>query len=180
FGPGLIAKIQSRFQRRLETLLSVDDAVERIVNEVAAKGELGNTYFIFTSDNGFMQGQHRLHQGKFAPYEPSVQVPLLIRGPGIPPGGQPRVAVWNGDITSTILQLSGAKPGLPQDGRSFLPYAENPSLKSTRPILLETGPPGSTAEPGTAAAASGRRRVHYSTYVKNLDLDRTAQISRAI
>jgi len=179
FGPGLISKIQTRYQHRLETLLSVDDAVERIVNDLSAKGELANTYLIFTSDNGFMQGQHRLHQGKFAPYEPSIQVPLLIRGPGIPAGGQPRVAVWNGDITATILKIANAEPGLPQDGRSLLPYAQDPNLKSTRPILLETGPPGATDEPGTPVSAASKR-VHFGTYVKNLDLDRTAQLARAI
>jgi N-acetylglucosamine-6-sulfatase len=181
FGPGLIAKIQARYQHRLETLLSVDDAIQKIVGDLAAKGVLDNTYLIFTSDNGFMQGQHRLHQGKFAPYDPSVQVPLEIRGPGIPAGGQPRAMVWNGDITSTILQAAGASPGLPQDGRSLLPYAQDPNLRSTRPILLETGPPGATFEPGTAAAAkAGGRRVHFSKYVKNLDQDHTAQIARAI
>jgi arylsulfatase A-like enzyme len=180
FGPGLIAKIQTRYQHRLETLLSVDDAIERIVNDLQARGQLNNTYLIFTSDNGFMQGQHRLHQGKFAPYDPSVEVPLEIRGPGIPAGGQPRAMVWNGDITSTILQAAGASPGLPQDGRSFLPFAQDPNMKSTRPILLETGPPGATAEPGTPSAASAGHRVHFSTYVKNLDLDHTAQIARAI
>jgi N-acetylglucosamine-6-sulfatase len=180
FGTGLIAKIQTRYQRRLETLLSVDDAIERIVNEVNAKGELGNTYFIFTSDNGFMQGQHRLHQGKFAPYEPSIQVPLLMRGPGIPAGGQPRSLVWNGDITATILKIADANPGLQQDGRSLLPYARDPNLRSTRPILIETGPPGATNEPGTPVSAASGRRVHFSKYVKNLDQDHTAQIARAI
>jgi arylsulfatase A-like enzyme len=180
FGPGLISKILARYHRRLETLLSVDDAIERIVNELSARGELGNTYLIFTSDNGFMQGQHRLHQGKFAPYEPSIQVPLMIRGPGIPPGGQPRALVWNGDITSTILEAAGATPGLPQDGRSLLPYARDPDLRSTRPILIETGPPGATNEPGTPVSASSGKRVHFSTRVKNLDQDHTAQIARAI
>jgi arylsulfatase A-like enzyme len=180
FGPGLIAKIQARYQRRLETLLSVDDAIQRIVEELAARGQLDNTYMIFTSDNGFIQGQHRLHQGKFAPYEASIQVPLLIRGPGIPAGGQPRAPVWNGDITATILQAAGAIPGLPQDGRSLLPYARDPNLRSTRPILIETGPPGATNEPGTPVSAATGKRVHFSTYVKNLDQDHTAQIARAI
>jgi N-acetylglucosamine-6-sulfatase len=181
FGPGLISKILARHQRRLETLLSVDDAIERIVNELSAKGQLGNTYLIFTSDNGFMQGQHRLHQGKFAPYEPSIQVPLLMRGPGIPPGSQPRALVWNGDITATILKIAEAQPGLPQDGRSLLPYARDPNLRTFRPILIETGPPGATNEPGTpVSAASANRGVHFSKYVKNLDQDRTAQIARAI
>jgi arylsulfatase A-like enzyme len=181
FGPGLIAKIQTRYQHRLETLLSVDDAIERIVNELSARGELGNTYLIFTSDNGFMQGQHRLHQGKFAPYEPSIQVPLLIRGPGIPAGAQPRALVWNGDITATILKIADAKPGLTQDGRSLLPYARDPNLRSFRPILIETGPPGATNEPGTpVSAASANHGVRFSKYVKNLDQDHTAQIARAI
>jgi arylsulfatase A-like enzyme len=180
FGPGLISKILNRHHKRLESLLSVDDAIERIVNTLSARGELANTYLIFTSDNGFIQGQHRLHQGKFAPYEPSIQVPLMIRGPGIPPAGQPRSLVWNGDITATILKIADAQPGLPQDGRSLLPYAQNPDLHSTRPILIETGPPGATNEPGTPVSASSGRRVRFSKYVKNLDQDRTAQIARAI
>jgi arylsulfatase A-like enzyme len=180
FGPGLIAKIQTRYQHRLETLLSVDDAIERVVNELNDRGVLGNTYIIFTSDNGFMQGQHRLHQGKFAPYEPSIQVPLLMRGPGIPPGSQPRSLVWNGDITATILKIADAQPGLPQDGHSLLPYARDPNLKSTRPILIETGPPGATNEPGTPVSAASGRHVHFSKRVKNLDQDHTAQIARAI
>jgi N-acetylglucosamine-6-sulfatase len=181
FGPGLIAKIQARYQHRLETLLSVDDAVEKIVGDLAAKGALGNTYLIFTSDQGIMQGQHRLHQGKFVAYDPSTQVPLEIRGPGIPAGSQPLALVWNGDITSTILQAAGASPGLPQDGQSLLPFATDPSRKSTRPILFETGPPGGVFEPGTtAAAARGGRGAKLSTYVKNTDLDHTAQLARVI
>jgi N-acetylglucosamine-6-sulfatase len=181
FGPGLIAKIQTRYQHRLETLLSVDDAVEKVVNDLEAHGVLGNTYLIFTSDQGFMQGQHRLHQGKFVPYEPSVQVPLEIRGPGIPAGSQPRGLVWNGDITSTILQMTGAQANLPQDGQSMLPLAQDPTRKSTRPILFETGPPGTTFEPGTGTAAAARHgRSAKGTYVKNTDLDHTAQIARPI
>ena len=180
FGPGLIAKIQTRYQDRLETLLSVDDAVQKIVDDLQARGVLNNTYLIFTSDQGLMQGQHRLHQGKFVAYDPSTQVPLEIRGPGIPAGSQPRALVWNGDITSTILQMTGAKPGLPQDGQSMLRFAQNPALKSTRPILFETGPPGTAFEPGTAAAAKAGHTVKVSKYVKNLDLDHTAQFARAI
>jgi N-acetylglucosamine-6-sulfatase len=179
FGGGLISKIQARYQRRLASLLAVDEAIDRITNELNVQGALGNTYILFTSDNGFMQGQHRLHQGKFAPYEPSIQVPLLLRGPGIPSGSRPRAAVWNGDITATILKIADAKAGLTQDGRSLLPYARDPALRSTRPLLIETGPPGATNEPGTPVSATSAR-ARYSKYVKNLDLDRTAQIARAI
>ena len=126
-----------------------------------------------------MQGQHRLHQGKFVAYDPSTQVPLLIRGPGIPAGSAPQALVWNGDITSTILQMAGAGPGLPQDGQSILRFAQDPTLRSTRPILFETGPPGTAFEPATTAAKAGKR-VRVSKYVKNLDLDHTFQFARAI
>jgi arylsulfatase A-like enzyme len=177
-GGGLTAKITTRYRGRLETLLAVDEAVERIVGKLQADGRLANTYLIFTSDNGFMQGQHRLHQGKFVPYEPSIQVPLLIRGPGIPPGGISKELVTNVDLTATILEMTGAAAGLTQDGRSILPFARDPARKTTRPILLETGPPGAIGE---IASASGKGpRAKLSRYVKNLDLDRSAQIARTI
>jgi arylsulfatase A-like enzyme len=175
-GGGLISKITARYRGRLETLLAVDEAIERIVGELQSEGALANTYIIFTSDNGFMQGQHRIHQGKFVPYEPSIQVPLLIRGPGIPPGGISKELVSNLDITSTILEATGAAPGLTQDGRSLLPFARNPAQRTTRPILLETGPPGAIAE---IATASGKR-ARIGRFVKNLDLDHSAQIARVV
>jgi N-acetylglucosamine-6-sulfatase len=178
FGGGLRSKITTRYRGRLESLLAVDEAINSIMNALLAKGMLLNTYVIFTSDNGFMQGQHRLHQGKFAPYEPSAQVPLMIRGPAIAPGGVSETLVSNVDLTATILDITDAVPGLVQDGRSFLPYASDPSLESTRPILLETGPPGAIAE--VASASGGSRKAKISRYVKNLDLDATAQIARAV
>ena len=77
--------------------------------------------------------------------------------------------------------MTGAKPGLPQDGQSMLRFAQNPTLKSTRPILFETGPAGRPrSSPGTAAAAKAGHTVKVSKYVKNLDLDHTAQFARAI
>jgi arylsulfatase A-like enzyme len=177
-GFGLISKITNRYRGRLETLLAVDEAIERIVAKLQADGQLANTFLIFTSDNGFMQGQHRLHQGKFVPYEPSIQVPLLIRGPGIPPGGISKELVSNVDLTATVLEITGAPAGLTQDGRSILPFARDPGLKTTRPILLETGPPGAIGE--IASASGEKRRARLSRYVKNLDLDRSAQIARVI
>ena len=80
------SNINQRRHRRLEMLLGVDEAIQAIVNKVAASGELDNTYFVFTSDNGFFHGEHRIGSGKYLPYEPSSHVPMLIRGPGIPPG----------------------------------------------------------------------------------------------
>ena len=137
-----LAAIDQRRHSRLEMLLSIDDAVAAIVRALAAEHQLDNTYFVFTSDNGYFSGEHRIRQGKYLPHEPSSHVPLLIRGPGIPAGGVSDELVSNVDFASTIAQMAGATPLLPQDGRSILPFAEQPSLRTTRPILLEgdTGP----------------------------------------
>ena len=81
-----IGKIRENYQQRLESLLAVDDAVAQIVNELTAIGELDNTYILFTSDNGFFHGEHRVPSGKVLLYEPSIRVPLIVRGPGIPAG----------------------------------------------------------------------------------------------
>jgi len=175
-GRGLIAKVTNRYRSRLESLLAVDEAVQSIVNNLFAKGILDNTYIVFTSDNGFMQGQHRLHQGKFVAYDESSKVPLLIRGPGIPAGTVSSELVSNVDLVPTLVEAGQAAAGITMDGRSLLPYARDGALRTKRPILLETGKAIALADPSSASAAGGKGK-RSKVYVKNSDLDRTAQLS---
>ena len=180
-GGGLQSKIQFRYRKRLESLLAVDEAVNAIVSKLAAEGILGETYVVFTSDNGYMQGQHRLHQGKFVAYDPSAKVPLLIRGPGIPAGETSKELVSNVDLVKTFLDISSGSPGITVDGRTLLPFAIDPNKDSNRPLLFETGPPVALADAVSAGAAGGKKPKRSSKRVKNLDLDRTAQLAgRAI
>jgi len=178
-GGGLQSKIQTRYRNRLESLLAVDEAVGQIVAKLETEGILNETYILFTSDNGYMQGQHRLHQGKFVAYDPSAKVPLMIRGPGIPAGGAPRELVSNVDLVKTILDISGASPGITVDGRTLLPYALNEGAKTERPLLFETGRPIAIADPASASAAAKAKQKR-SRKVKNLDLDNTAQFARVV
>jgi arylsulfatase A-like enzyme len=117
------------YRDRLESLLAVDDLIENVVNTLEASGELDNTVIMFSSDNGLLMGEHRWKAGKVFPYEESIRVPLMIRGPGIPEGAVREELVSNADLSPTILQLAGANPGRPQDGRSLVP-------------LLNDGPAG--------------------------------------
>jgi N-acetylglucosamine-6-sulfatase len=137
-GPGRIRAIRENYQQRLESLLAVDDAVAQIVNELARTGKLNDTYIIFTSDNGFFHGEHRVQAGKVLLYEPSIRVPLLMRGPGIPAGQHRSQFVANIDLAPTIAQATGAQPGRVMDGRSLIPFAKDKLLQSGRDILLET------------------------------------------
>jgi N-acetylglucosamine-6-sulfatase len=174
---GLIADILQRHRERLDTLLAMNDAVGAIVNKLAAEGKLGSTDIIFTSDNGYSQGQHRIHQGKYVPYEPSSHVPLLMRGPGIPAGTSSNELVMNVDIVPTILEIGHASPSIAVDGRSFLPIAKDPRKHSRRPLLLETGDVTGTLARASAANAMGTSVATVTKKTGNLDQDPPASSS---
>ena len=138
--PSEIAAIGRDARARRTALLAVDDGVARIVKALRGRDELDETYIIFTSDNGYMQGEHRVRSGKMLPYDPSTRVPLIIRGPGIPEGQLSSELVANTDLAPTLLELAGAHAGKTVDGRSLLPFARNPALPHTKRALLhETG-----------------------------------------
>jgi N-acetylglucosamine-6-sulfatase len=130
-------------EQRLESLLSVDEGVERIVDALDQQGVLANTLIIFLSDNGWLQGQHRIKKGKDLPYAASVKVPLLIRGPGVVAGLHITAPVANIDVAPTIVQAAGATAGRTMDGLSlysFLTGAKTSWLtgRGPRHILVET------------------------------------------
>lgn len=107
--------------------------------ELRRVGELDNTYVILKSDNGYMQGEHGVPNGKMMPYEPSTRVPLIVRGPGIPDGVVSHELVGNVDLAPTIAELAGTRTGRLVDGRSLLPFARDPRRCSRRALLHETG-----------------------------------------
>jgi arylsulfatase A-like enzyme len=117
-----ISEIDNRYRDRLESMLAVDEMVASLVEELEAVGELENTYIFFTSDNGYLLGEHRAKDQKDRPYEESAHVPLYVRGPGITPETQVDELVLNNDLVPTFAELAGADLGEEQtDGRSLLP-----------------------------------------------------------
>ena len=130
--------IRRAYQRRLASLLAVDEGVERVVNTLQRTGELENTLIVFTSDNGFFHGEHRVQFGKLLPYEPSIRVPLILRGPDVPRGQHRGQLVENIDLAPTILAAANAKgdPILPADGRSLFPLLRDRGLEWGRDLLV--------------------------------------------
>jgi len=155
------------YQKALESLRSVDEGVKLIVDTLGSLHRLRNTYIIFTSDNGFFYGEHRLTGGKFLAYEPSTHLPFLMRGPGIKPGTSTGELAANIDIAPTVLELAGAEADKSIDGRSLVPYMRDPSLRTRRPILfesfVETADVEANGEPTAQRARVSPRSKHKAT-----------------
>lgn len=94
-------------QRQQEALLSVDEAVGSIHEALAETGRERNTLFVFTSDNGYFWGEHRI-VGKDAPYKDSTSVPMVMRWDGrVAAGATSKRIVLNVDLAETITNAAG-------------------------------------------------------------------------
>jgi N-acetylglucosamine-6-sulfatase len=159
------------YRDRLRSLQSVDEMIATMFSALEASGQLDNTYVIFTSDNGYHLGQHRLFAGKSTPYEEDINVPFVIFGPDIPADTVlDDYLVGNVDIAPTIAELAGVIPPSMLDGRSLLPLfgADRPADEDWRQAyLLEYYKSGS--EEDESADADG--------VLEPPDLDGTLQTS---
>lgn len=133
-----IDSIRREYRCRIESLLSVDEGVGRMVDALRAAGELDDTLIVFTSDNGFFQGEHRIPGGKNRVYEESIRVPLVMRGADLPAARSVPELVTNADLTATILDAAEADAGRTLDGRSLLAVAERADRLRGRELLVET------------------------------------------
>jgi N-acetylglucosamine-6-sulfatase len=118
--PQETAKIDQLYQNRLRSLQAVDEGLVSLVNTLKANGQLDNTYIIFTSDNGYHLGQHRLLPQKETAYEEDIHLPLYVRGPDVPRGKTVDQIVSNVDLAPTFAELAGVKPPNFIDGRSLV------------------------------------------------------------
>jgi N-acetylglucosamine-6-sulfatase len=137
--PEFVAGVEENWRQEIESLMAVDEGVAQIVEALRRNGELENTLIVFMSDNGFMHGEHRALAEKVLPYEESIRVPMVMRGPGVPRTRVDRRLVGNMDVTSTILDATDVLPGRVQDGRSLLELLADPGAEWGRDILIENG-----------------------------------------
>lgn len=119
-----IEEITAQYRLRLEALQSIDELVETLVDALDRAGVLDSTYLIYTSDNGFHLGEHRMRAGKDSAYEEDIRVPLAVRGPGVRAGRIRSEMVLNIDLAPTIAALAGVEAPHFVDGRSLLPLLE--------------------------------------------------------
>lgn len=146
-----IEEITSHYRCTLESLHGVDRGIGEIHDAIADAGELNRTVFVFTSDNGYFYGEHRVAKGKPYPYEENVHMPLTVSVPprlraGAAPVPASDAPVANIDLAPTLLELADAVPCTGRemrncrtlDGRSLMPLIDGRGrFPDPRGIALE-------------------------------------------
>jgi len=129
--------IDTLYRKRLQTLLSVDDAIERLYIMLMKTRQLDNTYIVFSSDHGYHLGQFNQVKGKAQPYESDVRIPLYIRGPKIPRGVTVSEIALNIDFVPTFLDIANTRPPKFIDGTSLMDVAVGNVINKAKGKVLK-------------------------------------------
>ena len=113
--------LEAKYVMRLQGSAGIDDAIQKVRARISAMGLAGQTYVIFTADNGYHMGEMSLRAGKMTPFDFDSNVPFVIVGPGIAPGSASDELTMNIDIAPTLLDLAGVPIPATMDGRSMVP-----------------------------------------------------------
>lgn len=155
-----LACIEGVYRDKLESMQAVDDLIGAVVGWLEALDE-GHTVLVFTSDNGFLHGEHRLIKKTYA-YEEAIRVPLYVRNLEASAPATIDELVVNNDLAPTLAALAGASVPAEVDGRSLLPLFAAQPVESWRNRILvehfedEAGGPVPAYAALRRAAASGR------------------------
>jgi arylsulfatase A-like enzyme len=156
-GPAKAALIDTAYRERVRADLAVNDLIARLRKTLTEKGVAGNTYFVFSSDNGYHMGENRLLPGKQTAFDTDIHVPLVVTGPGVPAGRTVDEMASNIDLAPTFESLGGARVGAHVDGISLARL-----WRGTRPkdwqqaVLVEHhGPDDHPGDPDRQSAPYG-------------------------
>lgn len=152
-----MASIDRDFRKRAQSVLAVDKMIGELEAAIAAIGQQNNTYFIFSSDNGYHMGEYRLMPGKMTAYDTDIQVPLVVTGPGVPAGRTVEEIVENVDLCPTFTELGGAAAPANVDGLSLVPWLRGESVEAWRSVALveHHGPVRDIVDPDLPSVRSG-------------------------
>jgi arylsulfatase A-like enzyme len=150
---------QAEYEGKKEELADLDYyGMRPILRALGETGQLANTVIFFTSDNGYLHGEHRMRR-KDQPYWESAEVPFFVKGPGVRSGATRKALVNHTDLMPTTCEIAGISPtSLEVDGRSMLPYLAADAFSGWRKRMLVSGSDdvGPRLNPGGSDDPSGR------------------------
>ena len=152
-----MAGIDRDFRKRAQSVLAVDAMIGELQAAVAAIHEESNTYFVFSSDNGYHMGEYRLMPGKMTAFDTDIRVPLIITGPGVPAGATVEDITENIDLAATFAELAGLVSSADIDGHSLVPFlrGQKPANWRTVALIEHRGPVRNLVDPDLPGPRSG-------------------------
>jgi arylsulfatase A-like enzyme len=169
--------IDAAFRKRVQAVQAVDRMIGSLENTLDQAGVADHTVVVFTSDNGYHMGEHRLNPGKQTAFDTDIRVPLVMAGPGVAKGATVTQPAENIDLRPTYDALAGATTPGNVDGRSLVPLLAGhpPADWRTAALIEHHGPDNDPSDPDHPAPDSGNptsyeaiRTVGY-TYVEYTD-----------
>jgi arylsulfatase A-like enzyme len=162
---GSMGSMHGIYRRYCECLTSVDEQLGRVLKQLDEMGILDDTVIVYAGDNGYMWGEHRLY-AKHWPYEESMRIPFVVRYPRLvrDPGRRARQMALNIDLFPTLLELAGARPERPVDGKSLVPVlrdAKTPGRSSFMYELFKDFPFGGRVPPHRAVRTERHKYIEW-------------------
>ncbi|MEV6846021.1 sulfatase [Actinoplanes sp. NPDC051411] len=171
--------IDTAFRKRVQAVQAVDRMIGSLESTLDRAGVADHTVVVFTSDNGYHMGEHRLNPGKQTAFDTDIQVPLVMAGPGVRPASVSKPAE-NIDLRPTFDALAGVTAPADVDGQSLVPLLAGspPANWRTAALIEHHGPDNDPKDPDHPAPNSGNptsyeaiRTTGY-TYVEYADGNR--------
>lgn len=172
--PEQVAGIDADFRKRAQSVQALDDLVGAVRRQLRIRGLADNTYVVFSSDNGFHMGEHRLTPGKMTAFDTDIHVPLVVVGPGVAPGGTVDELTANIDLAPTFMRLAGVEPSRNVDGHGLVGLLHGDVPEDWRDAVLieHHHPEPSFDDPDAQARQAGNPpsytaiRTDFGTYIE--------------
>jgi N-acetylglucosamine-6-sulfatase len=178
--PDQIAHLRRDYRERARSVVAVDDMIRRLRAALLATGVARNTYLVFSSDNGFHLGQHRLTDGKRTAFDQDIRVPLIVVGPGVARHRATSSLAGTVDLAPTFENWARLPADRGRDGRSLAPLLGGRRPRHWRRALLieHTDDSVLPGDPDAQGWAEGKPesytalRTRRATYVEYANGDR--------
>jgi N-acetylglucosamine-6-sulfatase len=175
-----IAAMNREYRKRAQSVQAVDDLVGQVRRTLRERGLDRDTYVIFSSDNGYHMGQRRLLAGKMTAYDSDIRVPLIVVGPGVPPGSTMPALAENVDLAPTLMRLAGKTPPPWVDGHGLVSLfrGQVPQVWRDSVLIEHHHPDTPSGDPDAQTLSSGNPpsyeavRTATELYVEYVDGER--------
>jgi N-sulfoglucosamine sulfohydrolase len=142
--------VRADLARYLAEIDHLDSDVGSVLDVLESRGLAGDTLVVFMGDNGMA-----LPHGKGALHDPGINVPLIVRWPGVVKAGWVTRALVSGeDFAPTVLCVADVEPLTTMSGKSYLPLLRGERFEPRKYLFAERGPHGGDGSLNASTSAA--------------------------